>query len=135
VGRRQLGGSHETSSGLRGTLEGVSEPTQSAFESIVQGLDDDLSDPESGPSLLLEADPARGLLLAKAGLTEREGFAELLQDPGLGRVRLVESPLSRRRVAWMCSCGEWGELQAGLSVEESAQDHLALHRREFETNA
>jgi hypothetical protein len=113
----------------------VAEPTERAYESIVQGLDDDLSDPESGPSLLLEADPARGLLLATAGLTEREGFAELLDDPGLGRVRLIESPVSRGRIAWKCSCAEWGELAPESSFEEAAQAHLAAHRRVDEKNA
>jgi hypothetical protein len=113
----------------------VADHTQGALESIVEELDEDLSDPESDPSLLLEADPARGVLLARAGLTQREGFAEVLEDPGLGRVRLVESPLSRGRIAWKCSCGEWGELAPESSFEEAAQAHLAAHRQEDESNS
>jgi hypothetical protein len=112
----------------------VAEPPERALESIVEELDEDLGDPESATSLLLEADPARGLVLAKAGLTERESLADLLEDPGLGRVDLVESPASRGRPAWRCSCGAWGDL-GGLSVEEAAQTHLAEHLREYETNA
>jgi hypothetical protein len=130
AGRRLPGGAHETSSGSEGTLEGVAEPPGSALESIVEELDEDLSDPESATSLLFEADPARGLVLATAGLTERESFADLLEDPGLGRVRLVESPASRGTPAWRCSCGAWGNLGEGLSVEEAAQTHLAEHLRE-----
>jgi hypothetical protein len=107
----------------------VAEPTERAYESIVQELDDDLSDPEPGPSLLLEADPAHGLLLATAGLTRREGFAEVLDDPGLGRVRLIKSPAWRGRIAWKCSCGEWEELAPESSFEEAAQAYLAAHRR------
>jgi hypothetical protein len=116
-----------------GTLDNVTDRTELGFDLIIEALDEDLADPESEPSQLLSAGPTR-LALAVARSDRYASILSLLQDPGLGNIRL--NPLSRDgTVRWQCSCGQTGECAQGSSFYESMDAHLAEHRLEYDSDA